>query len=356
MELYLLDARGERIGIVSEYNTLTWRTSLVSARADVSLPLSMEGLLRDAAYLERDDSDVLAVIYGQTANHGENTLSLEACDPIELLKRRVNFWTRNYNSQRREAIVVDLVNAALSNVRDLPSANRMIPLWQRMTDTQSVSRYLNERLTTQISWEDCYSEVCSLLEGIPLRLCTRFSNGVITPHLYEGVDRSAAVVFSVADGDLSDLVHARIDEGVCDTAVIGGEGEHASRLVTTARLERGITHGELWVDASDIGNQDADGRQIPRAQVIAALQERGEAELREQPYENSLTGAVSEERFVFGTDYFVGDLVGFKTSFAEACDVITEVEEVFAGGAKTVNIAIGKTYPTIREIIEKRRP
>jgi len=352
VELYLLDAEGRRIANIAEYSSLTWRTNLTGARVDAELPLSLEESVREAVYLERDDSDVLALITSRVADHESRSLKVEARDPIELLSRRVNFWTRNYSGQRLEAIVVDLVNAALSNRVELPGVNRMIPLWQRMVDTGATSRHLARQLTTQVSWQDCYSKVCELLEDSPLRFYTRFADGLIVPVLYEGIDRSHVVVVSVADGDLSKVVHSQVDEGICDVAVIGGQGEGAGRVVTTVGVsDLDVTHGELWVDASSIG--DDNGALTP-PQVLAALREHGREKLFEQPREDSVAGAAAQTRFEFGKDYFVGDRIGFRTDCVRGSDVITEVEEVFEGGSKVVNIVVGKSYPTIREIVEKR--
>jgi len=352
VELYLLDAEGKRIANVAEYSSLTWRSNLTSVRVDAELPLLMEESVRNAVYLERSDCDVLALITSRVADHESRSLKVEARDPIELLGRRVNFRTRNYNGQRLESIVVDLVNAALSNRVELPGVNRMIPLWQRMTDTGATSRHLARQLTVQVSWQDCYSKVCELLEDSPLRFYTRFTDGVIAPVLYEGIDRSHMVEVSVADGDLSQVVHSQVDEGVCDVAVIGGQGEGADRIVTTVRVpDFDVTHGELWVDASSIG--DDDGALTP-PQVLAALREHGREKLLEQPREDSVAGAAAQTRFEFGKDYFVGDRIGYRTDCVRGSDVITEAEEVFEGGSRIVNIVVGKSYPTIREIVEMR--
>jgi len=348
MELYLLNRAGRRIAVLSEYNTLAWTTKMTGTRVDVNLPLSVEEVVEQACYLQRDDSDVVAQIFARTSHYGNKTLTLEAFDPIELLRRRVNFWTRSFTG-RRETAVVDLVNAALRTAPELgEDIIRRPDLWNEMVDGQASSPGLSELISAQVSWGDCYSEACKLLEGTQIRLMTSFVGGRIVPTLIEGQDRSSRVILSIEDGDLSDVVHSRVDEGVCDTAVVSWNADEIDQVLTVQK-NLDVTHGELWVDGSSVANADQSS-----GSLIAALHEHGKMKLFSQPQEHSLTGVLSQLRFEYGKDYSIGDRIGYRTASLEGTDVITEVEEVFTGGTKTVGVTVGKSYPTIRQIVESR--
>jgi len=348
MDLYLLNESGKRIAVLSEYNALIWTTKMTQTRVGLNLPLSAEGLVEKACYLQRDDSDVVAQIFAKRSNYGDKTLALEAFDPIELLRRRVNFWTRSL-AGRREALVVALVNAALRPAPEIGQGIARRPnLWGEIVDRQVMSPGLSELTSAQVSWGDCYLEVCKLLEGTQIRLATSFERGTIVPTLTEGSDLSRQVIFSIEDGDLSEVVHSRVDEGVCNIAVVSWSAGNTDQVLTVQK-DLDVTHGELWVDGSSVANADQSS-----GSLMAALHEHGKTKLFSQAQEHSLTGVLSQARFEYGKDYCVGDRVGYRTASLKGSDVITEVEEVFAGGKKTVAVTVGKSYPTIRQIVERR--
>ncbi|MCL2403675.1 MAG: siphovirus ReqiPepy6 Gp37-like family protein [Coriobacteriia bacterium] len=360
MELYLLNERAERIAILPEYESLSWQTNLMTSTANLKAPVRCFDDIVQARYLERSDSDTILFINKKRVVDGSTNQGsyLSAYDPVELFKRRLLFRTRDFREQSREEIIRRLIAAATSNVADMPGQSRAMGL---MTGLGVVAEgdILDERLTCQMSWGTIYDHIESVLESYPVRFFSQLdtSSGTrrIVPTLYEGQDLSDEVIVSTSYGDLIDVEYNFESIDKRDTAVVAGSGEGASRLVASSRINLGVDYGELWVEANDISEDDGIEGNPPLtlAQQRQRLQARGIEQLHQQPCEHALTGTVSQERFQYGVDYQVGDRIGYEAFGERHDDVISEVEEVFEGQHSRINITIGNTYPTIRQIIER---
>ena len=356
MELYLLNEQLERIALLSEYESLSWRTGLMTSTADLKLPLCCFGDVVQASYLERSDLDTILFIHKKKVvdKEGDRACYLSAYDPVELLRRRVLFRTLDVSNVRREELVQRLVNAGLSNVSDLSGRNRLIEHFVLMGNTRAVSEHLNTGVTKQMSWGSIYEHIEGLLSGLPLRFYSSFNARTkrIMPLLYEGRNRSSEVVASMQFGDLFDVEYSLESIARNNLAVVTGQGEGAARLLAHSEWrELKVPYGELWVDANDIGNDDG---ALTNAQVRMRLEARGIEKLKEQPCEHALTGAISQDRFQYRADYQVGDRIGYEAFGVTHDDVVNEVEELFEGQHSRINITIGTMYPTIRQIIERK--
>ena len=357
MELYLRDENGRRIDILPEFESLSWRTGLMTTSANLKAPIRCFSNFSDAIYLERSDDDTLLFINSKSVvdKPGEKGAYLSAYDPVELLRRRVLWWTHNFNNVRREEVITRLV-AAATVTRPEVLGSRAIPLFAAMQNTGATTPLLNERLTQQVSWSDVYGRIESILEGLPMRFFSQHNGSRITPTLYEGQDFTRRVVVSTEHGDLSnaELVFASVDRNIL--AVVAGQGEGSNRVVAAIRdSSLSPTFGELWVDANDIGDDDGEGGTIPRAQVITALRARGIEKLHEQSCEHALTASISQDRFQYRADYQVGDRISYEAFGARHSDIVSEVEEVFEGQHSRTNITIGTTHPTIRQIVDRSK-
>ena len=361
MELYLLDDRAQRIAMVPEYESLNWRTGLITSTADLKAPVGCFFNFTQARYLERSDTDTILFINsrGVSENGGERGCHLSAYDPVELLRRRVLFRTHDFARSRAE-VIRRLVSAGLADVRDLPGKDRQIPLLEDSIHNARVENVLNQQLTCQMSWGTIYEHIESILEGLPVRFFSCFDPDVanpIVPTLYEGRDLTQDVVLSAQYGDLFDIEYSFESADRNNLAVVTRQGEDVAKLVEPAVLDISVEHGELWVDADDIGDDPGDGseRLLTVSEVRERLRARGIEKLQEQPCEHALTASINQDRFQYGTDYQVGDRISYEAFGVEHSDVISEVEEVFEGQSSRINITIGTTYPTIRQIVERNK-
>ena len=103
MELYLLNEHAERIAVLQEYESLIWRTGLMTSTADLKAPLGCFEAIAQATYIERSDSGTILFVNKKSITDKADGKSsyLSAYDPVELLRRRVLWWTHDFNDSRR---------------------------------------------------------------------------------------------------------------------------------------------------------------------------------------------------------------------------------------------------------------
>ena len=364
MELYLLDEHARRIAILPEYESLSWRSSLVGTGADVKLPRDLFAEVVDAVYLERSDSDTILFINKKSvADYSDSKgCFLSAVDPVELYRRRVLFRTRYFTNVVRSEVIRDLSVAAIANLSLMPAQDRSLPLFSPLV-IERAGTHLNATLTQQMSWGSVFERIESVLEELPIRFFSRHiydrntDSSRIEPTLYEGRDLTSDVVLSTAYGDLSNVEYNLESQDRKNTAIIAGQGEGLARIVASAQIATDSSYGELWVDANDIGEESGIEGSPPLtpAQQRERLQARGAEKLHEEPCERALSASVEQARFRYGQDYRVADRVSFEVFGVRHEDIISEVEEVFEGTHSHINITIGTKYPTIRQIVDRSR-
>lgn len=148
-----------------------------------------------------------------------------------------------------------------------------------------------------------------------------------------GTDRTATVVFALERGNMAEPVLEEKRAQVINAALVGGQGEGASRdldwredavsiaLSTWNRRER-------FVDAREVPQGDA-----------TALENKGDAVLAESAATESLSFRVLQTPgCLYGRDYFLGDLVTARyadTSFAKK---VQSVEMTVNPNGETIDV------------------
>lgn len=149
-------------------------------------------------------------------------------------------------------------------------------------------------------------------------------------NLYEGLDRSDAVIFSQTFDNLLSSAYTRSTAAARSYILIGGEGEGSARIVAeydTAPTARGIDRAEMFVDAKDISSKytDANGEEqqldLTDAATLAKykgwLIARGETAAAEHTVVETFEGEIDTQHtpYKFGEDYFLGDRVRVQDDF-----------------------------------------
>lgn len=327
-----------RLGRVYDYESIV-RTTRLWDHDRLHIKTDDDPLLRAGAFISCSDSDNAYLITRRRLIDDASGLSLEveAVGATWLLERRVNWWTQRWQN-------VALVSA-LTNL--LATAQQSQMGWNRTIlglGALSASLTQTTMITRQISWGSVAEAVFSLVDGTRNGFAMRIVGGELRPHVFDGRDRSSTVVFSTDWGDVLSAAWDDDSEDYRNVAVIAGEGEGAARLVTTQAMGPGSLH-ELYVDAKDLQRDE-----LSEADYVALLKGRGLEKLAEAPHTRSLEAEVSEDRFVYGRDYRLGDTVSYRAFGMQGSDIISEVTETFEQGGRTLELGLGKTAPTIRRL------
>lgn len=342
MELYILNRELERIGIVSEYNALIWTTNLWD-HGKASLKCLPDPMFDDAAFLARSDTDeAMRIVRRHPVTSGaEPYLELEAVGATWMFEKRVNWWTHTFNN-------INLASAAATLTTDAQAAYagvvRTIAGMLPLVDLTGSPR----NITKQVSWGSVSDAVFEMCKEAGFGFGVRYGGGGLQPYIRRGVDRSASVVFSTEYFDVSGADVDINESAYANLAVVGGQGDLAARIVTQQRVDVESELAEMWVDAKDLSSES-----LTSAEYLVALKQRGSESLAAAPITRSFEATVTEDRYTFGVDYSLGDRVAYRALGYEGTDVLSEVTETFESGARTIDIALGKTAPTIRQLIAR---
>lgn len=335
MQLFVLNRALERIGVITDYASMLWTTSLrghdtVNLRCDeASLPMLAEGY-----FLERDDGTDLAVITRRFVHYGTK-VEVEALGATCLWDRRICWGTHSFTNQPLGAIAEGLLSAGTAPQAGLDRSIEGMRTSVIVEGDPGVA-------TTQVSWGSVAERLFELTADRPVRFGVRRDGTELQPYLSVGTDRSADVVFSPDFGDLSDVTWDRDDIHARTLAVVGGEGEGAARKIIVVDRTDGGELRELWIDADDLRSDD-----LTPAAYDATLAQRGLERLAELPVTSALEGTADKSRYSFPRDYDLGDTVTFRLGAITGTDTVREVTEIFEDGEERATLALGTTAPTI---------
>jgi len=342
MELYILNRELERIGIVSEYNALIWTTNLWS-HGKVLIKCTPDPKFEDAVFLKRSDSDEAMYIVRRylVTSGAEPRLELEAVGATWMFSKRVNWWTHTFNGANLAAAAATLTTDAQTTYAGVArTIAGMLPL----VDLTGAPH----NITKQVSWGSVSDAVFEMCKEAGFGFGVRYAGSGLEPYIRRGVDRSASVVFSTEYFDVSGADVDLDESAYANLAVVGGQGDLAARIVTQQRVDVESELAEMWVDAKDLSSES-----LTSAEYLVALKQRGSESLAAAPITRSFEATVTEDRYTYGFDYSLGDTVAYRAMGYEGTDVLSEVTETFEAGARRIDLALGKTAPTIRQLIAR---
>lgn len=184
-----------------------------------------------------------------------------------------------------------------------------------------------------------------------IRFRPDFSAKKIYFELYAGVNRTLSqsdvprVVFSDEYNNLTKISYTNNEQLYSNVCYVGGQGEGENRTYVIAGDDSltGLERREVFLSSSDVSpNNQTD------EQYKASLKQRGDDKLNNSGISLSVEASVNPiGNFIYKTDYDLGDLVTIKnTKFGINIDErITEVTEIYEGGAFSVFLTFGTPIP-----------
>lgn len=371
MEPGLFTESFELIKVLDSYKSLIWTERYMKCgefeyRSAVTKEL-LDNLII-GRYLALEESD--AVMFIETIEITTNvTTGNELCikgrSIGSMLDRRI-IWNQTDLNSKLEAAIERLLN---ENIMQASDEGRRIPgfIFVPSGDQRLDSITIDKQYTGD-----------NLLEVIET-LCTTYHVGWrVTFHpddpnarfrfqLYLGESRTYDqdtlpwVAFSPKYGNLIGSNYTKSKRIFKNVAHVKGEGEGLDRKSSTIIISdgpmspTGLLRREMYVDARDIsqdsGEHDEEGNpiKIPDSEYFAKLRERGREKLAECEDETVFDGEadVYNGMFVYGKDFFIGDIVEIENEY-ELGDTV-RVTELIRSGDENGFI----TYPTFTSTTKK---
>lgn len=341
MEIRIYNPQMEFLGVIENQKSLLWNRTfndagdfqLIAPVTDYVISILQRGNLvwkRGAA-----DAGVI-----------ESRVIREAYDTHEITVSG-RFLT-TYMDRRLVRPMFNFSGLAEVAMRTLLSNAAAIPLVQ----LETINNYA-ETIEFQATYKKLLSTVQKVAKAsnFGFRFRPNFTAKTITFEIYKGVDRSFGqsdnprVVFSDDFANLNKAVYEENDEIYSNVCYVGGQGEGSDRVYVTAGDDTitGLERREMFVNGSDISNED-----LTTAQYEAALVQRGIDTLGDHAvFQTAECEVIPSGNFEYLTDYDVGDIVSvIKTDWGLKENLrITRISEVYENGTMTIMPTFGTPLP-----------
>lgn len=355
MEPRILDRNLNWVGILDDYESLLWVERYNSyGDFEIYTSASIEHIdqLKEGYYLSLIGSNQTMII-----EDIEISSDIEAGDRLiitgrsleSILDRRI-VWTQTILDGYLQGQIEKLLNQNIINPTD---SSRKI---DEFVFAESTDEWITSlKVSTQFTGDNLYDAISGICieKGLGFRISLT-DNKNFEFKLYKGVDRSYGqtknpyVVFSPGFDNLINSNYLFSKKTLKTVTLVAGEEEGSNRRTTTvfASDASGLDRRELYTDARDISSQ-VDDRTLTEEEYAAQLVQRGNEKLSENTKIETFEGqAESRNMFIYGKDYFIGDIVQTANIYGiEFRSRITEV--IRSQNSKGVDL-----YPTF-EIVEQ---
>ena len=245
--------------------------------------------------------------------------------------------------------------------------------WGNFTSGIGKTKYRFARFTSLLTGFDEITE----LSGVRWNIGVSAKDKWFLFNTYATTDRTysqnnvSPVVFSPEFKTIQKMEYTENNLDYKTTAIVAGQGEGTSRIITTVNDEaEGFDRIEMFVDARDIADTeqrevtvtefDEEGNETtstvtadvarPLNDVKEDLNERGSEKLSEHTQTRYFSAQVQNSKFVYGVDWFVGDMVtvehrGWNLTLDARVTEVLEVHE--AGKPYEVEVVFDRGEPTL---------
>lgn len=346
MELTIYDPNFIEVAIVDVFSSLIW-TKRYNSYGDFQIEIPMEDVfpewvkcdnyvtnsedLEDGYYMiidtieTKDDED-----------HGK-TIVISGKSLEYILHRRVVWEQVSYSNKKTFAIIQDLLNksfiAPSLSIRKMSNFILELP-----DDTSELST-----VSAEYTGDNIYDAVVGLINEDDYGISIRYqeTSGNFICKIYSGNDRTelynqikGPVIFSTDMDNLISSNYLESTEDYANVILAMGQGTGANRTRYILGEISGLNRREYYKDARDVSTS-------------ASLQQRAKEALKEHDVKQLLDGEIISDPFVYGEDYFVGDIVEVRNSFG--IERKARIEEMIISQDETgINI-----YPTVKIINEE---
>ncbi len=198
-----------------------------------------------------------------------------------------------------------------------------------------------ERIEIQCTYDNLLQHIIDVCHAYQLGFQMLFDeeNKKFLFELYKGIDRSvsggfdAPVIFSKEYDNLLSTHYFYDCSAIKNVAIVAGEGEGNERVKITVGTAKGLARREQYIDARELSTNNGE---ISNTDYINQLKEKGNTALIKQ--NETIDGAIIQNQFVYGTDFFNGDVVTIKNEYGMTLDSrIIEVDIVEDGTGFRIN-------------------
>lgn len=358
IEILCLDEKFQPVGVLDDFSSLQWGRKYYGVPT-VELHIDDEfwPLVVQSRYLYREDLEETMRIDGISLNESENNIVVSGQGLKVLLESRV------VDTQTRLKGLAGEVMGDLVTKFCITPPERKIHLLE-IGNAGATGTQIDTQITGGSVLEAL--EEIALEQEFSVRVRYDYDLNKMFFETWAGLDRRESqtvnswATFSRDYENLSESAYSRTERNFKNFVYVAGAGEEKDRKIVTVDLSGGGNRYELYVDARDLQPKDSDGNEIPEADYLEMLKQRGREKLSEYRVEESIEGVVDvNSNLIYGKDFDLGDIVTFvdPNHGIVAERRIVEIMEVYETGGNRIDFSFGGDTLTfiqrIRRDIEK---
>lgn len=333
MEIRVYEPNLKLAGIIDSFKSLIWNRRYNDCGSfELYLPLTNDNieLFQNGRLVYKRGSNEAGVIEDINIqdSYDKKEVTIKGRFLTSYLDRRLIKETFSFSGSTEQAMY-QIIDKCVS-----------IPL----LELDSVKGY-DEQVSFQVTMKNLLSTEKNLAKSSNLGFCIEpiFLEQKLLFKVLKGVDRTFAqsnnprVIFSDEYNNLNRAVYQYNNQLYKNVAIVGGEGEGTSRKYVTVGSGDGSELREIFVDAKDLRS---DG--LTESQYLDQLRQRGYESLVSNSIVESLDfDVLNNSSFVYLEDYDLGDIVSIRKWGIIQNKRITEIQEVYEGGGRTVGLTLG---------------
>lgn len=326
MDIYVMNESLELLAFVDHFESFIW-TERYDASGEFELitrnVVQYIPFLKPGNYLIHNESKRIMAITTIELSNDEDGDSLKVTGgSVEeyILNKRI-VWSQTSVTGSPDACISKLLNENLISPSDtkrkIPGISYKNSTDNRIRDIKVTSQYTGDKLYKAIL------DICIAAEiGLDMRQ-NETGDGLVLS-VFKGVDRSLEqsespfVLFSPMLENISSSEYAMSHVKYANVAAIYGEGEGSARksVVVGETETTGLDRCEIYVDARDLQSKKSDDSVTPPDVYLDQLRQRGNKKLAEVSSHEAFDAEVaSYNMYVYGTDYYLGDLVQIENAY-----------------------------------------
>lgn len=361
--LYVCDENFVRLGYIGKFSYLLWRKKYgPGSEAELHVDVThknIELLKKGNIIFRQDDNEAMYIYYRQfDDSNGVDQLVIKCFSLTRWTDRRLLWKQYDFNTTP-ELIMRQLINETMVSPTE---TNRKI------TQVQLAAvRNIGKAIQQQISYKQVF-EVCeNLCTTHDIGMRCLFDGRTLKYDFYEGTDRTInqslnpRIILSKNRSNLLKRMYEDADNDLKTTALIGGAGEGAARMMASIGTTfKGLNRREIFIDAREISDtKDSNGEQIPipTGEYNNLLVAKGSEKIAEYTefigFDCELD--VTKENTKYNEDFFLGDLVTIKDDDLGILmnSRVMQADEVFQQDGKSIYVTVGKSVPTLPQAIKR---
>lgn len=231
-----------------------------------------------------------------------------------ILDRRI-IMSQTVYSGTVEGYIRKLLNENCINPSD---ANRKIP-----NIALGPLKDFGDPIEIQCTYDNLLEHIIQICKAyrIGFRMLFHEESKKFVFELYRGTDRSVSsgiespITFSKGYDNLLSTQYFCDFSTIRNVAIVAGEGEGNKRVKVTVGSAKGLSRREQFVDARELSTNDGE---ISASEYANQLKEKGNAALSVKS--ETVDGAIVQNQFLYGVDFFIGDVVTIKNEYGMMFD------------------------------------